>query len=49
MSKRELDNINNQIIFLRRSVYKLSALASTLTANERGNNVGYVMTAKCMF
>ena len=34
MSKHELDNMNNQIILLRRSVYQLSA-----TCNDKRNGI----------
>jgi hypothetical protein len=37
MSKHELDNMNNQIILLRRSVYQLSA-----TCNNKRNEIAYL-------
>ena len=36
MSKRELDNINNQIILLRRGMYQLST-----TCNNKRNEIAY--------
>jgi len=37
MSKHELDNMNNQIILLRRSMYQLSA-----TCNNKRNEIAYL-------
>jgi uncharacterized coiled-coil DUF342 family protein len=37
MSKHELDNMNNQIILLRRSIYQLSA-----TCNNKRNEIAYL-------
>ena len=37
MSKRELDNINNQIILLRRGMYQLST-----TCNNKRNEIVYL-------
>ena len=37
MPKHELDNMNNQIILLRRSVYQLSA-----TCNNKRNEIAYL-------
>ena len=37
MSKHELDNMNNQIILLRRSMYQLSA-----TCNRKRNEIAYL-------
>jgi polyhydroxyalkanoate synthesis regulator phasin len=37
VSKEELDNINNQISILRRTMYQLSA-----TCNDRRNEIAYL-------
>ena len=40
MSKHELDNMNNQIILLRRSMYQLSA-----TCNNKRNEIAYLQNS----